>query len=126
MLGLMTRPDPNPLESSLLPRSKLVAGDRKYSWALRLIPTVIFGLLGCSSLSMGCVLAISLARSLLEGHQPAWSWYVSMIIFIWTGIAWIMASWLYLHKHRHWGTLAAAAGFALPMGWEVLTRMWPR
>lgn len=121
----MSAPDPNPFESPLLPPTSPAtptAGRGKH-WAYRLIPTAIFGLLGCSSLSLGFVIAISLVKSLAAGHQPGRTWYVSMVVFFWTGVFWVLASWLYLHKRRQWGTIAAAVGFVLPVGWEVIRRM---
>jgi hypothetical protein len=121
----MSSPDPNPFESPLIPPPPPapVVGRGKHV-AYRLILTAIFGVLGCSSLSLGFVMAISLVKSLAEGHQPGRTWYVSMGIFFWTGVFWILASWLYLHKHRQWGTIAATVGFVLPVGWEVIGRMW--
>jgi len=121
----MSGPDPNPFESPnevpLLPRP--AAAGRGKHVAYRLILTAIFGVLGCSSLSLGFVIAISLVKSLAGGHQPGWTWYVSMITFLWTGIFWVLASWLYLHKHRQFGTIAAIVGFALPISWELISRM---
>ena len=122
----MSSPDPNPFESPLLPPAPAPAATRGRHWSYRLIPTAFFGLMGCSSLSLGFVIAISLVKSLAAGHQPGRTWYVSMVIFFWTGIFWVLASWLYLHKRRQWGTIAAAVGFVLPVGWEVIGRMWLR
>jgi uncharacterized membrane protein len=121
----MSAPDPNSFDSPLLP-PKPPAAQRRAPGIYRLISTAIFGLLGCSSLSIGLVMAIALVRSLAAGEQPGRSWYVSMLTFFWTGIFWVLASWLYLHKRRPWGTTAATAGLLLPMAWEMINRLWPR
>lgn len=125
----MTR-DPNRRESPGEPSADGLllppVNRHRQPWWWRLIPTAIFGVLGCSSLSLGFVLAIALIKALVGGVRPAFPWYASLVVFLWSGVAWILASWCHLKKHRRWGTIMAAIGFVLPIGWELAGRMWPQ